>query len=94
MAINALGWRQLEAMSGLATQGLAGTKVRQLAGPEQRAYQTAKLLGLQAATEPRLADLDCGCGAARRFGMSAPPTWSSGSPNRPARRTGASRSSS
>ncbi|MGF2947497.1 histidine phosphatase family protein [Mycobacterium sp. Lab-001] len=58
--INALGWRQLEAMSGLDTQGLAGTKVRQLAGPEQRVYQTAKLLGLQAATEPRLADLDCG----------------------------------
>jgi broad specificity phosphatase PhoE len=33
---------------------------RQLAGPEQRARQTAELLGLQATTEPKLADLDCG----------------------------------
>ena len=32
----------------------------QLAGPEQRARQTAELLGLQATTEPKLADLDCG----------------------------------
>ena len=32
----------------------------QLAGPEQRARQTAELLGLHATTEPRLADLDCG----------------------------------
>lgn len=31
-----------------------------LAGPEQRARQTAHLLGLQATGEPRLADLDCG----------------------------------
>lgn len=31
-----------------------------LAGPEQRTRQTAALLGLQATTEPRLADLDCG----------------------------------
>lgn len=58
--VNAVGRRQLDAMAGLDTQGLAGAKVRQLAGPEQRAYQTAKLLGLQTATEPRLADLDCG----------------------------------
>ena len=28
--------------------------------PEQRARQTAELLGLDATTEPRLADLDCG----------------------------------
>jgi broad specificity phosphatase PhoE len=33
---------------------------RHLAGPERRARQTADLLGLRAATEPRLADLDCG----------------------------------
>jgi broad specificity phosphatase PhoE len=33
---------------------------RQFAGPEQRARQTAELLGVQAVTEPRLADLDCG----------------------------------
>jgi broad specificity phosphatase PhoE len=36
----------------------------QLTGPERRARQTAKLLGLQATTEPKLADLYCGrwCG--------------------------------
>jgi len=33
--------------------------VSQLAGPEQRARQTAKLLGLNTITEPLLADLDC-----------------------------------
>lgn len=33
---------------------------RALAGPEQRTRQTADLLGLQAGTEPQLADLDCG----------------------------------
>jgi broad specificity phosphatase PhoE len=33
---------------------------RQLVGPEQRVRQTAELLGLQATTEPKLADLDCG----------------------------------
>lgn len=32
---------------------------RQLTGPEQRTRQTAELLGLHAATEQRLADLDC-----------------------------------
>jgi broad specificity phosphatase PhoE len=58
--LNSVGRRQVEAIAGMDTQALAGSNVRQLAGPEQRAYQTAKLLGLQAATEPRLADLDCG----------------------------------
>ncbi|MEE6177047.1 histidine phosphatase family protein [Mycobacterium sp. 050134] len=58
--LNAIGRRQVEAMAGFDSQGLTAAKVRQFAGPEQRAYQTAKLLGLQAATEPRLADLDCG----------------------------------
>jgi broad specificity phosphatase PhoE len=33
---------------------------RQLVGPEQRARQTAELLGLQATVEPKLADLDFG----------------------------------
>jgi broad specificity phosphatase PhoE len=33
---------------------------RQLTAPERRARQTAKLLGMRAITEPRLADLDCG----------------------------------
>ena len=33
---------------------------RQLAGPEQRTRQTADLLGLDATTEPKLADLDYG----------------------------------
>jgi broad specificity phosphatase PhoE len=36
------------------------SETSQFAGPERRARQTAELLGLQAATEPRLADLDCG----------------------------------
>lgn len=56
--LNDIGRRQVEGM--VDTHALAGANVRQFAGPEQRAYQTAKLLGLRAATEPRLADLDCG----------------------------------
>jgi broad specificity phosphatase PhoE len=54
------GRRQVEAVAGLDIKSDA----RQLAGPEQRARQTAQLLGLRATTEPRLADLDCGrwCG--------------------------------
>ncbi|VBA30379.1 Phosphoserine phosphatase 1 [Mycobacterium persicum] len=35
--------------------------VTQLVAPERRTRQTAHLLGLRAATEPQLADLDCGC---------------------------------
>lgn len=53
--LNAIGRREIEAMDGLA-----GAAPRQLAGPERRTRQTAELLGLQAETEPRLADLDCG----------------------------------
>ena len=34
--------------------------VTQLVAPERRTRQTAHLLGLRAATEPQLADLDCG----------------------------------
>ncbi|MGH3531729.1 MAG: histidine phosphatase family protein [Mycobacterium sp.] len=54
--LNEIGRRQAEAAAGLDIN--RGT--RQLAGPEQRALQTAELLGLQAVVEPRLADLDCG----------------------------------
>ncbi|BCZ22519.1 histidine phosphatase family protein [Mycobacterium senriense] len=53
--LNAVGRRQVEAMDGVA-----GSAQRRLCGPEQRTRQTAKLLGLQAESEPRLADLDCG----------------------------------
>ncbi|OSC23534.1 histidine phosphatase family protein [Mycobacterium vulneris] len=53
--LNAIGRRQVEAMGGAACSAQ-----RWLCGPEQRTRQTAKLLGLQAESEPRLADLDCG----------------------------------
>lgn len=53
--LNAIGRREVEAVDGLA-----GVAPRQLAGPERRTGQTAKLLGLQAEIEPRLGDLDCG----------------------------------
>ena len=51
--LNAIGRRQVEAVD-------AGAAPRQLCGPERRTRQTANLLGLQAETEPLLADLDCG----------------------------------
>ncbi|MEE2854851.1 MAG: histidine phosphatase family protein [Actinomycetota bacterium] len=51
--LNALGRRQVEATDDVAAQ-------RRMSGPERRTRQTAKLLGLQAETEPLLADLDCG----------------------------------
>jgi broad specificity phosphatase PhoE len=54
--LNDTGLRLVEAVAALDITG--GT--RQLTGPERRARQTAQLLGLQATTEPRLADLDCG----------------------------------
>lgn len=53
--LNAIGRRQVEAMGGAA-----GPESRRLCGPERRTRQTAKLLGLRAEIEPRLADLDCG----------------------------------
>ncbi|OBH51128.1 histidine phosphatase family protein [Mycobacterium sp. E2479] len=53
--LNAIGRRQVAATDGVARDGQ-----RQLSGPEQRTRQTARLLGLQAETEPVLADLDCG----------------------------------
>jgi broad specificity phosphatase PhoE len=54
--LNDTGRRLVEAAAALE---IAGT-TRQLTAPERRARQTAQLLGLLAATEPRLADLDCG----------------------------------
>ncbi|MCV7410908.1 histidine phosphatase [Mycobacterium florentinum] len=53
--LNDAGRRQAEAVAGLDVPGS-----RHLVGPEQRARQTARLLGLDATIEPRLADLDCG----------------------------------
>jgi len=62
--LNGIGRRQVKAAPGLHIS----SEIRQLAAPEQRARQTAQLLGLQATTEPRLADLDCGawCGQTLR----------------------------
>jgi broad specificity phosphatase PhoE len=54
--LNDTGRRLVETVAALEVAG----DTRQLTGPERRARQTAQLLGLQAATEPRLADLDCG----------------------------------
>lgn len=55
--LNETGRRQAEAAAGL---DISGFGARHLAGPEQRARQTAQLLGLHATADPRLADLDCG----------------------------------
>ena len=62
--LNDIGRRQLKTAARLDING----GMRQIAGPERRAHQTAQLLGLRAATEPRLADLDCGrwCGQTLR----------------------------
>jgi broad specificity phosphatase PhoE len=54
--LNDTGRRLVEAVAALDVAG----ETRQLTAPERRARQTAQLLGLQAATEPRLTDLDCG----------------------------------
>ncbi|OBA61941.1 histidine phosphatase [Mycobacterium sp. 1100029.7] len=53
--LNELGRRQAEGAAGLDVSG-----AHHLAGPEQRTRETALLLGLNATTEPRLADLDYG----------------------------------
>jgi broad specificity phosphatase PhoE len=53
--LNDAGGRQAE---GAASLDIPGS--RHLVGPEQRTRQTARLLGLNATPEPRLADLDCG----------------------------------
>ncbi|KLI09938.1 histidine phosphatase [Mycolicibacterium conceptionense] len=52
--LNALGHRQADAAVELGVIDAA------YCGPEKRARQTAELLGLSAAVEPHLADLDCG----------------------------------
>lgn len=52
-SLSELGRRQV-------ARGAATHTYRELAGPEQRTRQTAQLLGLHAAAEPRLADLDYG----------------------------------
>lgn len=54
--LNDTGRRIVESVAALEIAG----DTRQLTGPERRARQTAQLLGLQAATEPRLSDLACG----------------------------------
>ncbi|MFZ1179695.1 MAG: histidine phosphatase family protein [Mycobacterium sp.] len=53
--LNDIGRRQVEVGANLDIPAMA----RHLAGPEQRARQTAQLLGLQATPDPLLADLDC-----------------------------------
>ncbi|SON60203.1 Phosphoserine phosphatase 1 [Mycobacterium simulans] len=50
-----IGRRQAEAAARLDIRD----HMSQLSGPERRARETAELLGLNATTEPRLADLDC-----------------------------------
>jgi broad specificity phosphatase PhoE len=67
--LNETGRRQAEAVAGLDVTGF-GT--RHVAGPEQRARQTAQLLGLRAATEPRLADIDCGQWRGQALGSVVP----------------------
>jgi broad specificity phosphatase PhoE len=52
--LNALGHRQVDTTTDLGTVDAA------LCGPEQRARQTAELLGLRAETDGALADLDHG----------------------------------
>lgn len=61
------GRRQAEVAAGLGIRG-----ARQIAGPERRTRQTAELLGLDATTEPRLADLDCGRWRGRTLADVAP----------------------
>jgi broad specificity phosphatase PhoE len=72
--LNSIGLRQAKKVGRLDIDGAT----RQLSGPERRARQTAQLLGLHAATEPRLADLGCGqwCGQTlRAVGPADLETW-------------------
>jgi broad specificity phosphatase PhoE len=55
--LNDTGRRQAEAACDVEALDI---RARQLTGPERRARQTARLLGLHAVSEPQLADLDCG----------------------------------
>lgn len=52
--LNSVGHRQVDASIEL------GVIERAVCAPEKRTRQTAELLGLQAAVDTRLADLDCG----------------------------------
>lgn len=72
--LNEIGRRQVKKAGRLDVQ----KDTRLLAGPEQRVRETAQLLGLHAATEPRLADLHCGgwCGQTlRAVGPADLETW-------------------
>ncbi len=72
--LNEIGRRQVKKAGRLDIQ----KDTRQLAGPALRARETAQLLGLRAATEPRLADLHCGgwCGQTlRAVGPTDLETW-------------------
>jgi broad specificity phosphatase PhoE len=72
--LNRIGRRQVKA----APRFDVNSGIRQLAGPEQRARQTAQLLGLHATTEPRLADLGCGGWCGQTLGALGPAdleTW-------------------
>jgi broad specificity phosphatase PhoE len=66
--LNRIGRRQAKAAARLDING----SIRQLAGPEERARQTAQLLGLHATTEPRLADLGCGAWCGQTLGAVGP----------------------
>ena len=61
--LNSIGRRQVEAVADEF-----GCTSRYFAGPEQRTRQTAVLLGVEAATEAVLADLDCGRWRGRALG--------------------------
>lgn len=63
--INGVGRRQVKRLDSKGNN-------RHLTGPERRARQTAELLGLRAATEPRLADLDCGRWRGQPLGALSP----------------------
>jgi len=59
--LNAVGRRQVDTSIDLGIRRKPGDPgLSALTAPEKRARQTTELLGLQAAVEPRLADLDCG----------------------------------
>jgi broad specificity phosphatase PhoE len=66
--LNRIGRRQAKATARLDING----SIRQFAAPEERARQTAQLLGLHATTEPRLADLGCGAWCGQTLGAVGP----------------------
>jgi broad specificity phosphatase PhoE len=58
--LNETGRRQAINAEALAGLDIADPQARQLAGPERRARETARMLGLSPTAESGLADLDCG----------------------------------